>query len=189
MERDIFGNKIEKKKRKSRLESGLLKYDTSTFSSRLERLKYINKIFPDGISMMADIETIFIFDEAKMAFINGEYISTILLTQSFIKRIIQHHYNSIGLNKESQKGLKYLVKHAKENQIIHEYLLDKIELLRKKRNPFTHLKSNNHEFTINNRFYKNLNKFEDIHKMLENDAKDAMSLMYTVSISNFKNAT
>lgn len=189
MDKDIFGNKIEKKKRKSRLESGLAKYDKSTFTSRLDRLKYINKIFPDGIIIAADMETFFIFDEAKMAFINGEYISTILLAQSFIEKIFQDHYCSIGLEKESKRGLKYLIKHAKKNDIIHEFLLDKIELLRKKRNPFTHLKPYNHKFTINNRFYDNFKKYEDIHKMLENDAKEAMSLMYTISISNLRNAT
>lgn len=97
MQKDLFGNKIKEKKTFSRLESSLSKYDKDSFEERHERLKFLNKIFPKGYGFAADMETVYIFDEVKMAFVNGELISVILLSQAFIERTLQMHYESIGL--------------------------------------------------------------------------------------------
>ena len=113
-EKDLFGNNILKKT-KTRLESSLEKYDSNSFNDRLERLKFLNKVFPKGYGIMGDQETVYVFSEVKMAFINGEFISTILLAQAFIERNLQGYYESIGLEKIAQKGLKSIIDHAKKN--------------------------------------------------------------------------
>jgi len=145
-EKNLFGESVKKKKIKSRLEGSLEKYDKETFDERLERLQFLNKIFPKEFGILADPETVYVFGEAKMTFVNGEYISTILLSQAFIERKLQLHYQSLGLVHIANRGLKAIIAHAKKNNILHEYLIDRIDVLRKRRNPFSHVKPSDHEF-------------------------------------------
>lgn len=187
MQRDLFGKKIAKLKKRSRLELYLAKYDKDSFSERLIRLQHIKKIFPKGYSIASDVETVYIFGEAKMAFVNGEYISTILLSQAFIERKLQKHFNSKGLEKVASRGLKAMVDHAKKNKTVHAFLIEKIDTLRKKRNPFVHLKEIGHEFNLDQRMAKSINSpkgFKQPFEILFEDAKEAISLMYTFFITD-----
>src|SRR5665647_3935007 len=113
MQTDLFGNKPIKKITK--FETALKKYDAETIDERVERLKYINTLLHDEYMFGGDPETIFIFEEAKMAFINGQFISTILLSQAYIERRLQIHYNASGLDTIAKKGLKVIIDHAKKN--------------------------------------------------------------------------
>ena len=188
MGKDLFGNKIIKKKRMTKLEKFLSKYDKDSFDDRLARLKYLNQIMPKEFGIAADPETVFVFSEAKMSYINGEFIATILLAQAFIERKLQMHYESFGLEKIAKRGLKAIVSHARKNNILHIYLLEKIDILRKKRNPFTHFKSFENEFNLSQRMFKELKKTTEFckpYQMLENDAKEAISLMYTIFLTKF----
>jgi len=183
MDKDLFGQNVVQKKRKSKFEVALKKTDNESFEDRLNRLKYLNNIFPGDLFFGADPETVFIFNEAKMTFINGEFIATILLTHAFIERVLQSHYESIGLEKIAKRGFKAMLAHAKKNELLHPYLIDKFDLLRKKRNPLTHLKTFENEHTLSQRILNRIKKGEQyIHPilMLEEDAKEAMSLMYTL---------
>ncbi|WP_298537882.1 hypothetical protein [uncultured Algibacter sp.] len=188
-EKNLFGESVKKRKRKSRLESSLEKYDRESFEERLERLKYLNKIFPKDFGILADPETVYVFGEAKMAFINGEFISTILLSQAFIERKLQLHYQSLGLENIAKRGLKAIVNHAKKNNILHEYLIERIDVLRKRRNPFSHVKPTEHEFNLTQRMMSDLKsdkKYRQPFEIMTDDAKEAISLMYTIFITELK---
>jgi len=187
MDKDLFGQKVISKKKKTRLESSLIKYDKDTFDTRLARLKYLNKIFPKDYSIAGNMQTVFVFSEAKMTFINGEFISTILLAQAFIEKKLQGHYIGLELNNIASRGLKAIIKHARKNHVLHNYLLDKIDELRKKRNPFSHIKPFDDEYNLDKRFMKAINKSGknmDIADLMEQDAKEALSLMYTIFITD-----
>ena len=64
--------------------------------------------------------------------------------------------------------------------LLDDFLLKKIELLRKKRNPFTHIKPYEYEFTLSQRIQKEL---KEPICMLEKDAEDALTLMYQILIT------
>lgn len=188
-EKNLFGESVKKKKRKSRLESSLEKHDKETFEERLERLKFLNKIISKDFGILADPETVYVFGEAKMAFINGEFISTILLSQAFIERKLQLHYQSLGLENIAKRGLKAIVTHAKKNHILHEYLIERIDVLRKRRNPFSHVKPTEHEFNLTQRMMTELKsdkKYRQPYEIMTDDAKEAISLMYTIFVTELK---
>ena len=194
MEKDLFGKKVVQKKRKTKLEVALGKTDNESFKDRLNRLRYLNKIFPHDLLLGADQETIYILSEAKMTFINGEFIATILLTHAFIERLMQSHYESIGLGTIAKRGLKAMIVHAKKNEILHPYLLDKFDLMRKKRNPLTHLKPFEHGYNLSQRVLTEIkNDKQYVHPigMLEEDAKEAITLMFALLKTKFNeiNAT
>lgn len=187
IERNLFGERIVRKKRKSRLESELAKYDEETFDDRLNRLKYLHSVFPHGI-IFSSIETSFIFEEVKMTFINGEFISTLLLSQAFIERMLQSYYKYLGYSNVSKRGIKSIITHAKKNKIIITFFLNKIDELRRKRNTFSHLKEFSYEHNLSQRLFKGLRSGkEDVtyFNLLEEDAKGAVKLMYSVAITDF----
>jgi len=185
MTKNLFGNTF--KKRKSLLEARLAKYDRDSFNDRLERLKYLQKIFPKGLAFSSRLETAYVFDEAKMAFINGEFISTIMLAQAFIEHRLQSLLIAKGLVKESKKGIKFIIDYCRTNNLIGGFLLDKIDYIRKIRNPFSHLKDYDYSYNIDQRLMTQLrntkseeNRIKDPAKILEADANEAILLMYTI---------
>ena len=68
MSNNLFGEKIEDNERFKQLKKSLLNHDKNTLGERLERLKYVDTIFPKNYSIAADFETVFIFNETKQCY-------------------------------------------------------------------------------------------------------------------------
>jgi hypothetical protein len=188
MQSELFKN-VKRTKIKSRLEIELSRYDKNSFNERLDRLKYLNKIKPKNYIFAADTETVFILDELKTNYINGGLISTILLSQAFIERKLQVYFNSMGLEKISNKGLKAMLDYGHPRKLINDYFFKKINDLRLKRNPFTHLKDFDHEFNLAQRFMKQIKKPKpktQPFEILIDDAKEAITLAYAVFVNDLK---
>jgi hypothetical protein len=91
-ETDLFG--YTKKTRRPRLEAALLKHDRESLDSRLERLRHLQTIFPRGYSFLSGLETAYVFEEAKMAYINGQFVASILLAQAHIEHNLQGYMSA-----------------------------------------------------------------------------------------------
>ena len=83
MQRDLFGDRVQPKLDK--LATDLQKQDRHTLKFRLARLKFLDSIYPRGVSMFGQMEPIFIFEEARLSFLNRAFIATILLCQAAIE--------------------------------------------------------------------------------------------------------
>ena len=176
--RDLFGKKPKpKKKRPTKLESRLLKLDKNSFSGRLDRLKFIYKVYPKGLLLSGDMEFVFTFTEVKDCFISGHFIATIVLAQAFIEKIFRQLFIDNGQQKEANEGLASMIKFARKNKLINTLIIDKVDELRLKRNPFTHTKDYNYSHTLQRRTLKNETQ---PNKQLENDAKDAIQILFLV---------
>jgi hypothetical protein len=180
-QKDLFGTK-KIRKRHSRLQTILEKYDSETISGRIERLRWLEMVFPNYYGYLMSPEMHFIFTEAKMAFINGQYISTVLLATSFIEHWLGSHLKSKGFTNESEKGLSAIIDCMRVHSMLHVYLLDKVDEIRKIRNPFVHLKQYKHKYNLTERSISELKNPIDI---MENDAKDALSIMYAIAIAKY----
>lgn len=71
-QKDLFGNKTQSTYDK--LVDNLQKHDNRTLKNRVERLKFLNTICPSNISMLGDMESIFILQEARLTFLNGAFM-------------------------------------------------------------------------------------------------------------------
>jgi hypothetical protein len=180
MEKDLFGN--TKRKRKNRLEVALDKYDSSSYSDRLERLKYINKITPKNIGYLYSIEMHYLHSEAIQSFINGQFVGVLLLAQSFIEHWLDNRVENEKIKKYGNNTLANVVKVMKENNSANQSLLDRIDRLRKIRNPFVHCKPSNYEFNVMNLSLPDKIMSDDL---LCKEAKEAISLLYQVSMTKF----
>lgn len=159
----------------------LQKYDKDSFADRLKRLNWLKDNFPEDFEMLCTFEILFLLKEAKMTFINGEFVATILLTVSAIEHRLQSLLLNKGYVKESKKGLKYILKFMRENGLLSDYLFKSIDKLRLFRNPFVHLKSYKDENCISERV---MTEFSPPETILEREAKMALNLMYTIYTQN-----
>ena len=175
MEKDLFGN--VKKKRKTKVESFLAKRDKETFSKRVERINYLNKIIPKNSSFLFSIEMNYLISEVIECFINGQFVSTIILSQSFFEQWLHNFLISKGYEKEAKKGLKVILGVVEKNKYLPKSIVNKIDEIRKIRNPFTHLKSNDYEYLLTRQTY--MKQIEPDEYLLIK-SKDAIGLIYQV---------
>jgi hypothetical protein len=176
-EKDMFGHPV--KRRMDKHERMLAKIDNETFASRVERLKYVDGII-GNLDMFGSMETVFIFQEASWAYINGAFISTIMLSQAFIERRLHDPIIEKGFESEATGGAQSIINFCRKHQLVSDFLLDKFDLLRQVRNPFSHVKPSDHPFSLNQRMFTKKMQPSDL---IESDAKEALSLMYTLLLT------
>lgn len=176
--KDIFGNAIkEKKKRKTKLEKYLTDYDNDTFNDRLARLTFVNKMYPKGLILAGDMEFVFTFGEIKECYINGHFIATIILTQSFIEKVFIEFFNRKSLDKETNHGLDRMIKYARKKSLINSVILNMVDNLRLKRNPFVHSKDFDYPHSLSRR---SINNKTLPLEQLDKDAKEAMQILFYI---------
>lgn len=186
---DLFGNPVTLKEKNVELRKSVTHYDSETLNERVERLKFINEISSGDTIVAGDTETVYIFKEVKMAYLGGNFISTILLTQAFIERLLASHFNSINLERIANRGIKAMLDYAKKHKLFKEYFINQIDRLRQKRNPFVHLKPFEHKFNVSQRIMSNMqndNKYISPDQLIEEDAKEAIRLMYAIFVYDLK---
>lgn len=113
-----------------------------------------------------------LLSEARECFINGHFIATILLAVAFIEHTITDEFPTNG----AAARFKSAIKAAREQQLFPDALLERAAELQLRRNAFCHRKPNGHEHSFGTRF---LTRQEHPQKILEEDAKESLSLMYT----------
>jgi hypothetical protein len=177
---DLFGKVKKAQPHRTRLEKALRKFDEATFEERLNRLKWVDKIYPKGILLSGEMEFVFTFSEVKDSYIAGYYIAAIVLAQAFIEKIFHQHFVSQGLSSTANRGLGRMINYAKENDSINSLILDKVDALRLKRNPFTHVKDWDYPHSISKRMVKD-QTITPPHELLENDAKEAIQVMFLLA--------
>src|SRR5690606_29033907 len=105
---------------------------------------------------------------------------------SFVEHWISANLVNLGYEKQADHGLAASVKCARKNKLIHTAILDKVDHLRLIRNPFIHLKEFNHKHKIDRRSW---DARQHPYVTLEQDAKDALVVMYTVATHAFQRRT
>ncbi len=172
MDKDLFGKNIEIVD--SAYEE-LKNYDSNTFDERLLRLKEINSIFPFGNKEFGSDESFKIFNEAIHSYIFGQFISTIILAQSFIERRFQEYFHLRNDNKRAKMSMSQFIKEFKGTEFLPDYILLKINKIRLKRNPFVHHRNPLHTDSLMNRAITN--EIQPVH-LLHNDARESIEIMF-----------
>jgi hypothetical protein len=175
--RDLFGNPI----RQPRLqyEAALEKFDRATRAERAQRVRWVERAMPRNVMMGGPFETMLIFKEAKDAYITGHPIASLVLASAFIEHWLAGHLGNRGFEAEAKRGLAACVACGRANALLPAALLDKLDRVRLHRNPFVHLKSMDHKHIPSRRMVRD---GLAPHEMLDRDAKEALSLMFTVGL-------
>lgn len=171
METDLFGEEIRKKETKTELY--IKNRDEQNFDSKVSRLEYLHKLNPDGIAFAGNMELVLSYRELQEIFINGHYLSVILLGQAWIEKNLHIHFEQIGLKNIAKKGSAFMINYCIENNIVNEILTKKMDKFRLIRNPIAHIKSSEYEHSLDKR---SMNNRKNPFIQLEDDAKEVIEI-------------
>lgn len=160
--------------------SFLKQRDEETLYGRVNRLKYLQKIKSDGVLFSGDMELAQTYGEVQYAYVEGFFLSTLVLSQAFIEKLMQSHFELRGI--KCRNTFNGMLKYAKENDLFNEYVVRKLDFLRLIRNPITHLKSIEYEYGLGKRSH--IAKKHPLEK-LEEEATLAISIMIHIVQKGF----
>lgn len=122
------------------------------------------------------MESWYVFEEARLSFLAGCYVSTILLCEAFIEHLLSARVGERGFRRDA-RTLATIVACCRANNFLDSSLLDRIDRLRQIRNPFVHLKSFDHPHGIGQR---SLALRQHPHRVLEEDARSSLETLFLV---------
>jgi hypothetical protein len=155
--------------------------DGISLAGRVKRLKHLHKLNPDGKHLMGNVETTLAYKEMQWCYIEGFYLSVIVLAQSLIEKILQDRLSiTAGVKGKDLITFSSMLKVIKKKKLLHEFWISKIDRIRTIRNPITHLRKMNDPNTVDHRSY---NAGNHVEKQLELDAKDALEVATHFSLS------
>jgi hypothetical protein len=129
IQRDLFGDEVKTEDDNLRIELELL--DDNIFESRLERFKYLDNLRSpyeceygcSEIGMPGYTEANLLYKEAGFAYVNGEFIATILLCQAFFEHWLTEYISEKQKSVDIRKSLERMLRVCHEEGLMHDYLL------------------------------------------------------------------
>lgn len=125
------------------------------------------------------METHCAFTDAKASFVNGQHVSATVLATAFVDHWLTMHIASHGFFDESSWMLARRLRFAAKRRLVPEVLVDKIDDLRRIRNPFVHIPKLDHSDSLTRRATR---KRVDLWGLMHEDAKEAMITMHAVAL-------
>jgi hypothetical protein len=178
-QKDLFGKTINPVRDKEKI--ALKKHDINTFDSRLVRLKYLDSL-QTPTSMFGNMEPIYMFDEARLTYLNGAFIATVLLCQAFVEHWLSGYISGKHKNSKTAITLDGMLKQCRKEGLLHEYLIEKIDTLRLVRNPYTHPKSYDYPYSLSKRLIK---MYAEPAEIMEQDARNAIEVMHAILLIQY----
>lgn len=172
--RDLLGQTIRKRRRA--YEAALERRDAATVTERAARVRWLNKVLPKG-GMLMPSDSHFVFTEARSTFVDGYFIATTILASAFAEHWLAGVLSSKGFEKEAARGLSACIQCARKNGLWPEFVLDRLDRLRRVRNPFVHLKEFSHPHNLTQRSW--LAK-RDPGEVVEEDARFALETIFAL---------
>jgi len=175
MQKDFWG-KTKRNKAES-WENGLRQYDASSFSDRLKRLRLLAEAMasPNGY-LFHGLESVLLFEDAKNCFVFGQFAACILVCQALLEHHLKGPYRMAGKDSVVQMSFKKFIEYALADNTLPDFLISKLDELRKKRNPLVHPSKD----ALDSYIPKALPLNTTPEELLEQDAKDAILLTFEV---------
>jgi hypothetical protein len=158
-----------------RIEAAIRRSDERTRSQRAERILWKAK-FETASAFWMDLDTSHIFEEARSCFVGGHYIATVVLATAFME-----HTLTDLVKPDKKMSLEGLIDLARKKSSLPSKLLNRLDMLREIRNPFSHRqlfdkkKPDREHHTLGKR---SVGADRHPQTVLERDAKKALVLMY-----------
>jgi hypothetical protein len=176
IQKDLLGKPI--RKRRPRYEVMLERHELRNVPVRAERIRWLSTVIPRNSVYMMPLESIKVFQEAKDCFVYGQFVGTVVLSAAFVEHWLGGILTGYGAPRIAAQGLAEITQYCRENDALPSILCDKVDVLRKIRNPFVHLKPFDHPHGLGQRMRRQRTHPDAI---LEADAKEAIITMYSVA--------
>lgn len=165
---------------RQRLLTRLEECDAQSRERRAERIEWLalHDVSPPAI--MGRAESLHMLSEARKVFVGGHFAATLLVALSFIEHAIVEELQDLGYVTGSPTFSEALTISATKLVFPADWLV-RAKTLSLRRNPFVHLKPDNHKHSLGRRIR---DEKRHLKAILEEDARDSIDLMY-----NFFQAT
>lgn len=148
--------------------------DNDSRGVRASRIEWMGQFSLSRWVMEGPVETLSLLSESKNCFINGHFIATLVLSMGFIEHALVIMLSSKGLS-SNQAGIGGTLELARTQNVLPDELLDRTNLLQKRRNPFIHKKLPSHEHSLSFRY---INERRHPNEILEEDAEESLKLAH-----------
>lgn len=145
-------------------------------AKRALRIEWISQFSLSEWVVEGPVETLSLLSESKNCFINGHFIATLVLSMGFIEHALVIMLSSKGLS-TNQAGIGGKLELARTHNMLPSELLDRTDLLQKRRNPFIHKKLPSHEHSLSFRY---INERRHPDAILQEDAEESLRLAHLV---------
>lgn len=178
---DLFGEPIPPQRLE--FEAELEQRDRETLRARAERTRWVVELLPENTTFLLPPETAFVLDSARDAFIQGNYVASVVTAAAFVEHWFRANWDARKAEwGEMPRSIGAAIKQARAMRLVDETLLDRVEALRLIRNPIVHLQEADHPDTIVRR---SIAKGVDFPVTLERDARQAMVTMHGFAVHAF----
>lgn len=121
----------------------LKREDEATRSFRVDRLTFLVEEFgvPRHLALPGGFIPLYAFEEARLCFLNGQFIGCILLSQIVLEYILTGLFKMAGRDDLEKASFKLLIQEALSERIISQDEYNAFDSLRTRRNPYTHYRN------------------------------------------------
>jgi hypothetical protein len=160
-------------------EEWLYAEDQAKFSARLERLQFLGEQHggPRDQLITGGLIGYLAFDEACWCFINGHFIACVVLTQMVLEHLLAGLFRIAGRDDIAGAGFGRLLWEAQAERFISTSEFEKFNLLRERRNPYSHSRKPLAPNSIERRMLQANAPYEEI---MENDAREALQMLFGI---------
>ena len=158
-------------------EQWLQKDDRKSRPFRAVRVRESIELFPipeGGLITFGGSETMTALVEARLAYVNGLYLCTVLSARAVLERHIAGLLYAAGLESAKRMSFEDLLKRAKKDGILKPEEESDFDEFRHLRNGYAHFREPSHELSSLRRSIKNDQPFDDL---LQRDAQTALALL------------
>jgi HEPN domain-containing protein len=151
--------------------------DEASKPLRLARLRFLVEEFgePRDLLFHGGPTSWYAYEEARLSFLNGQFIGCVLLSQVAVEHILSGLFWMAQREDVCKKGFKNLIDEALKERFISIEEYQSLDLLRMKRNPYTHFKGPEDNASQLRRM---LNEDKDYDSITEEDAKNAIKTVF-----------
>lgn len=154
--------------------------DSLRRASRADRIEWLSLHTNHPSFIAGRAETLRLLQEARETFVDGYFVGTLMIAMAVIEHTIVEDLQFQRLTQRSPTFAQ-AVRLAADKKLFPPDWLERATRLSYRRNPFAHLKEEGHSHSLGARIQS---EKRHPHAILEDDAKDALELMY-----NFFTAT
>ena len=167
-----------------RLDEALRQADDRSRSLRVERIIWLSGHGSLPSVIVGRTETLHLLTAAREVFVNGHFVATLLLAISVINHSLIEVLQLRG-EIQNDPGLGPVLAKSEQLKLLPVEWFEPIKRLISRRHPFVHFKEPAHKHALGNRVFH-----EQKHPtvLIEQDAREAMVLMYDVFRSTLREA-
>lgn len=159
--------------RSSQVNDALVRSDEMTREERARRLEWLAPHMGGPGAISGAVEALALLEEARVCFIQGQFIATLLVATSFIEHTLAEELEG-EFPLKKRPTVEDLIKAARTKLSVPVDLLDRTDRIRRLRNPYTHLRPTNDPDRLGNRYRE---ERRHPNAVMEDDAKLAISTM------------